>query len=123
MAFEVTGFLINLIISVIVISPILWLVGRSMVGGNKAKFSDAIWITVLGVIIGTLIGMALHGVIGLIVSLIIWLVLIKHFFDAGWGRAILIAILAVIVLVVIVAILAFIGITIFSGLIGQYLSI
>jgi hypothetical protein len=41
---------------------------------------------------------------------IIWLALIKHFFDCGWLMALAIAIIAVIIFVIIVAILAFIGI-------------
>ncbi|MEM3824175.1 MAG: hypothetical protein QXH87_04505 [Candidatus Bathyarchaeia archaeon] len=42
--------------------------------------------------------------------LIIWLALIKHFFDCGWIMALAIAIIAVIIFIVIVAILALIGI-------------
>jgi hypothetical protein len=87
-----------------------------MVGADKAKFSDAIWITLLGIIIGSLIGKLLHGWLGFIVTLIIWLFLIRHFFDTGWGRSILIAIIAVIILIVIAFILTIIGITVFSGL-------
>ncbi len=117
--FGFTGFLINLIIGVIIISPILWLVGRSMVGKEKAKFTDAIWITLLGIIIGSLVGKFLHGWIGFIVSLIVWLLLIRHFFDAGLGRSILIAIIAVIILIAIAIILTIIGITVFSGLLGS----
>jgi sterol desaturase/sphingolipid hydroxylase (fatty acid hydroxylase superfamily) len=110
------GTILQIIVSVIIISPILWLVGRSMVGGAKAKFTDAIWIVVLGIIINVILGTFVHGTIGFIVTLIVWIALIKHFFDAGWGKAILIGIIAIIVLIIIAFVLAFLGIVAIAGL-------
>ncbi len=112
------GTILQIIVSVIIISPILWLVGRSMVGGAKAKFTDAIWIVVLGIIINVILGTYVHGTIGFIVTLIVWIALIKHFFDAGWGKAILIGIIAIIVLIIIAFVLAFLGIVAIAGLAG-----
>jgi hypothetical protein len=112
------GTILQIIVSVIIISPILWLVGRSMVGGAKAKFTDAIWIVVLGIIINVILGTFVHGAIGFIVTLIVWIALIKHFFDAGWGKAILIGIIAIIVLIIIAFVLAFLGIVAIAGLGG-----
>jgi hypothetical protein len=43
---------------------------------------------------------------------IVWLALIKHFFDTGWLMAFAIAVVSVIVFVIIVAILALIGIAV-----------
>jgi len=118
MAFEInmTNLLIQIIISVIILSPILWLIGRALVGKQKAKFTDAIWIVALGIIINTILGAYIHGLLGFIVTLLIWLWLIKHFFDTGWLMALAIAIIAIIVLGVIVLILAAIGIAFFAGL-------
>jgi len=45
---------------------------------------------------------------------IIWLALIKHFFDCGWLMAFAIALVAVIIFVVIVFILALIGISVIA---------
>jgi hypothetical protein len=112
------GTILQIIVSVIIISPILWLVGRSMVGGAKAKFTDAIWIVVLGIIINVILGTFVHGAVGFIVTLIVWIALIKHFFDAGWGKAILIGIIAIIVLIIIAFVLAFLGIVAIAGLAG-----
>jgi hypothetical protein len=112
------GTIIEIIVGAIIISPILWLVGRAMVGGQKAKFTDAIWIVVLGIIINAILGTFIHGAIGFIVTLIVWVALIRHFFDAGWGRAILIGIVAIIVLIVIAFVLAFLGIAALAGLGG-----
>jgi len=118
MAFEInlTNLLTQIIISVIILSPILWLIGRALVGKQKAKFTDAIWIVALGIIINTILGAYIHGLLGFIVTLLIWLWLIKHFFDTGWLMALAIAIIAIIVLGVIVLILAAIGIAFFAGL-------
>jgi len=110
--------LIQIIAGVIIISPILWLVGRSMVGGAKARFTDAIWIVVLGVIINTVLGAFIHGALGFIVTLVVWVGLIKHFFDASWGKAILIGILAIIVLVIVAFLLSLLGAAALIGLGG-----
>jgi hypothetical protein len=109
------GIILQIIVSVIIISPVLWLVGRSMVGGAKARFTDAIWIVVLGIIINAILGTFIHGAVGFIVTLIVWVALIKHFFDAGWGKAILIGIIAIIVLIVISVVLALLGIAALVG--------
>lgn len=109
------GTILQIIVSVIIISPVLWLVGRSMVGGAKAKFTDALWIVVLGIIVNAILGTFIHGAVGFIVTLIVWVALIKHFFDAGWGRAILIGIVAIIILIVISVVLALLGIAVLAG--------
>jgi hypothetical protein len=98
--------LIGLLIQIVV----LWLVGRALVGKEKAKFMDAVWIVALGTIIGAVVGAFVGGLIAAVIMFIVWLALIKHFFDCGWLMAFAIAVIAVIVFVIIVAILAFIGI-------------
>jgi hypothetical protein len=112
------GIILQIIVSVIIISPVLWLVGRSMVGGAKARFTDAIWIVVLGIVINAILGTFIHGAVGFIVTLIVWVALIKHFFDAGWGRAILIGIVAIIILIVISIVLGLLGIVALAGIGG-----
>jgi hypothetical protein len=72
----------------------------------------------LGIIINAILGAFVHGTIGFIVTLIVWIALIKHFFDAGWGKATIIGVIAIIVLVVIAVVLAFLGITAIAGLTG-----
>jgi hypothetical protein len=114
MPINLDALVINIIVNTIIISPVLWLAGRAIVGKEKAKFTDAIWIVVLGTVVGTLFGAYFTGFIATIILLIIWLALVKHFFDCGWIRAFIISILAVIIFVVIVAILAIIGIAILT---------
>ena len=98
---DLIEFGIQVILSTIVIAPFLWLAGRTIVGGAKAKFMDAIWIVFLGLIFGTALGFFLHGIFGFIILLIFWLALVKHFFDCGWLSAFVISIFAVIIAVIV----------------------
>jgi len=107
---SIVALLIQIVIGIIVVAPILWLVGRGLVGGQKAKFTDAIWIVVLGTIIGAVVGFFVGSLISAIIMFVVWLALIKHFFDCGWIKAFVIAVIAVIVFIIIIAILAIIGI-------------
>ncbi|MFQ6065530.1 MAG: hypothetical protein ACE5L6_08650 [Candidatus Bathyarchaeia archaeon] len=109
--------LLRIIIVSFIASPILWLVGRAVVGGRKAKFTDAFWIIFLGTVISALIstgGSALNLtgftalILGTIIQLLIWLGLVKHFFDTDWLRAFGISILAVIVAIVVAVVLVWI---------------
>ena len=120
MAVDLVALLISIIVNTIIISPALWLSGRAIVGKGKAKFTDAIWIVVLGTVISTFFGAFLSDIIGFsgliatVILLLLWLGLVKHFFDCGWLKAFVVSILAVIIFVVIIAILAVIGIAILT---------
>jgi hypothetical protein len=109
---DFVGLLISIVVSIIVVAPVLWLVGRALVGKQKAKFTDAIWIVVLGVVIGAIVGALIGGLFAALIMFVVWLALIKHFFDCGWLMAFVIAVIAVIVFVAIVFILALIGIAV-----------
>ena len=111
---DLVALLIQIVVGVIVVAPVLWLVGRALVGKDKAKLTDAIWIVVLGTVIGAIVGFFAGSLISAVIMFVVWLALIKHFFDCGWLKAFLIAVVAVIIFVVIVAILAIIGIGILS---------
>ena len=107
--------LVGIVVGSLVVSPILWLIGRYFVGAEKAKFSDAFWIVFLGQVIGSLFNLAFSAIfvgfsamiIGFVIQLVIWLGLVKHFFDTeSWGKAFVIALVAVIVTIIIFALLA-----------------
>ena len=113
--------LINILIWVIAVVPGLWLAGRLLAGKQNAKFTDALWIVVIGAVIFYFVGYALQSfvadtlggswlavLISYLVLLIIWLGLVKHFFDCGWLKAFAISIIAVIIAVIIWFIIAFI---------------
>ena len=107
--------LVAVVINVVINSLFVWLAGKAFIGPEKAKFTDAIWIVVLGAVLGGIVGAFLHGLVGAIVSFVIWLMLIKHFFDCGWGKAFIIAIVAAIIQIIVSFIIGLIlGITIIS---------
>jgi hypothetical protein len=111
MALGIETLVLQVIVSTIIIGPILWLAGRLLVGKEKAKFTDGLVTVALGTIIGAVIGyLGLPGWVAAIVMVIVWLALIKHFFDCGWLKALLIAIVALVIFFVIVFILAALGI-------------
>ena len=107
---DLVALLIQVVVGVIIIAPVLWLAGRALAGKDKAKFTDSIWIVVLGTVIGAVVGFFnLSLIIAALIMLIVWLALIKHFFDCGWLKALVIAIIAVIIFIIIIAVLAIIG--------------
>jgi len=114
MAINLDTLLISIIVNTIIISPVLWLSGRALVGKEKAKFTDAIWIVVLGTVVATFFGAFFTGIIATIIQLILWLALVKHFFDCGWLKALAISIVAVLIFVAIIVLLAFIGIAVWA---------
>lgn len=112
---EIIYLLVSILISVVVNSLVVWFAGKSMVGSDKAKFSDAVWIVILGSLIGGALNALLSGILGTIVVLLLWLYLIKHFFDCGWLKALVIAIIAVIIMVIVGFIIGLlVGVTLFT---------
>ena len=108
---DIIQLLISLVIQTIVLSPVLWFVGRKIADPKDVKFTDAIWIVVLGNIIALVIGyLGVGGIVAAIVNLIVWLLLVQHFFDTGWLRAVAISVITVIIFVIVAVILAFVGI-------------
>lgn len=112
---------IQVIVGIIVLAPVLWIAGRLLVGAQKAKFTDAVLIVALGVLLGAAMGSIFSGFIGALVSLVIWLGLVKHFFDCGWGMALLIAVVALVVFVILAFILTILGILALGAILGGLL--
>jgi hypothetical protein len=119
MAFDIAttliGLLVTIVIMIIFVVPTLWIAGRLLAGKQKAKFTDALWIVIIGtvafyffklVLTDLLSGFAI--IIAYIVMLIIWLALVKHFFDCGWLKALAISIIAIIIAIVFMIIIAFV---------------
>jgi len=103
----IVNLIITIIVNIIVLAPVLWISGRFLAGKDKAKFTDALWIVVLGTVISIIFqGIFELGIISSIILLIILLGLVKHFFDTGWLKALIIAIVAAIIWIVIGVIIA-----------------
>ena len=112
MNFDLVTILIQLILTVIVnlifVAPFLWIAGRLLAGKQNAKFTDALWIVLIGSVVFYAINFVLSDVISgfaviisYIIMLVIWLALVKHFFDCGWLKALAISIIAVIIAAII----------------------
>jgi hypothetical protein len=105
------SLVIQIVVAAIILAPVLWMVGKWFVGKNKAKFTDALWIGVLGVLIGAVIGFLLPGwgsILGTLIMIVVWILLISHFFDCGWIKALVIAVIAGIIYLIITLILSLI---------------
>ena len=112
----IVNLIVQIIVNIIILAPVLWISGRLLAGKDKAKFTDALWIVILGTLIGGAFQYLFSGIIAGLIVLIIWLSLVKHFFDTGWLKALVIAIVAVVIWVVIAVIIAVIvGIAIIGG--------
>ena len=117
MAFDIVGTLIGVVVSVIIMSPVLWIAGRLLVGSAKAKFTDAVVIVALGSIASAIVNAVITGWIGTIIQIVVTLVLIQRYYECGWGKSILVAIVTVVIFIVIVFILGIVGIGLFGSMI------
>jgi hypothetical protein len=101
--FVLAAFLVPLLI----LTVVLYLAGLLVVGGRRARFSDAFLIAFLGTIISAITSLFIpYFLLLLVIQIIVWLALIKHFYETGWLGALAVAILSVIVFIVVLFILA-----------------
>jgi hypothetical protein len=103
-----TGQIFTFIVSLIVLTIIFYIAGRVVVGEKKALFSDAFVISLLGTIVMNVCLSFFHPLVGAILSLIVWLLLIRHYYETGWLGAIAVGLMAVIVSIVIAILLGII---------------
>jgi hypothetical protein len=101
-----SDLIFTIVANVVIISPVLWIAGRLLAGKQNAKFTDAIWTVIIGTLAFYFAGYLLQDLLGSIilsylVLFVIWLALVKHFFDCGWLKALAISILAVIIAIII----------------------
>lgn len=96
---------ISFIIDLIVMTIIFYVAGVIVVGKRRALFSDAFVISLLGTIVGNICLLFFPLLVGLILSFIVWLLLIKRYYETGWLGAVAVAVLAVIIYVVVWVIL------------------
>jgi hypothetical protein len=118
---DLIGLLIQIVIGIVVLSPALWISGRLIAGKEKAKFTDAVMIVVVGTIINAVVAAFIGNLVATIILFVVWLALIKHFFDCGWLKALLIAIVAVVIFAVVIAMLAIIVAIIGIGIIAPWI--
>ena len=115
--FEFVAFIVKLIVLTIV----FYIAGVLIVGKKRALLADAFVIALLGIVISTFIMAVLPGMViftfdghkfglgsglGLLISFIVYLLLIRHYYETSWLGALAVAILAVITFIVLAFILA-----------------
>ena len=106
--------IIQIIAGVIVTAPALWYAGKWRVGGEKAKFTDAVWITAAGVVLNSIIGAVLGTGLGSIVQLIAYLYLVKTYFDTDYVNAAIISFVSVLIMVAVGIVLGILGLAILN---------
>lgn len=101
--FALALFFINLV----VLAVVIYLAGLIVVGGKRALFTDAFIISLLGTVLSTLFFLFIEiRFLALILSVLVWLLLIKRFYETGWLGAIAVGLLAIIVFLVVTILLA-----------------
>src|SRR6266852_9109765 len=98
------GFLVVFIIYLLIIGFVLWLAGEIVVG-RRVTFVEALGIAAVGTFLVGASIVFLPGFIGLIVGLLVFLLLVKHYFKTGWLGAIGVSIMAIVVGIVLIFIL------------------
>ena len=88
-------------------TAVFYIAGILVVGKERALLSDAFVISLLGSAVNSICSIFFSPLIGLILSLIVWLLLIRHYYETGFLGALAVAILAVIVFIVVVFLLSF----------------
>lgn len=107
------GLLVRIVWGVIFTAPSLWIAGSMLVGGRKARFSDAVLIVVLGVFVEALVRAFVKDLVAPFVQLVVWLYLVKLYFETSWAMAFFISMLTVVVFFVVSA-----GLAAIIGLMG-----
>ena len=98
------------LVSILIQAPVLWIAGRMIVGADRAKFTDAVIITIVAVIANAVIGAFLGQSIAGLVQLVVYLYLIVRYYETDYVKAALVAIMNVVIGWVIVWVLLLLGI-------------
>jgi len=102
--FAITAFIVRLI----TLTVVFYIAGIIVVGKRRALFGDALVISLLGTVVGIVCDFLFPPLIGAIVSLFVWLLLIRYYYETGWLGALAVGILAVIIAVVMSIIVLFV---------------
>ncbi|MEA2090195.1 MAG: hypothetical protein U9O89_05500 [Thermoproteota archaeon] len=98
---ELLFALVRFILELLAITTVFYIGGRIVVGKKRALFSDALIISFLGVIVSTVCVLFLPWIIGVVLAFVLWLALIRHYYETGWLGALAVVVMAVIVYVII----------------------
>jgi hypothetical protein len=94
-------------VSLLVLTIVLYLAGLVVVGKKRALLTDAFIISLLGTVLSTVFFMFIpYRLLALLLSIILWLLLIKRLYETGWIGAIGVGILAIIIFLAVTVLLA-----------------
>ena len=103
----------EILVSSIIQAPILWISGRILVGADQAKFMDAVWISALATTANILLGSYVGTEVGGLVQLAIYLFLVSKYYETGWVKAAMVAVLNVVIGAIVMYALLYLGVTSF----------
>jgi hypothetical protein len=103
LVFSLALFFVNLL----VLAVVLYLAGLVVVGRKRALFSDAFIISFLGTVLSTLFFMFIsYHWVALVLSVVVWLLLVKRLYETGWLGATAVGILTMIIFLAVTLLLA-----------------
>jgi len=102
---ELLFFIISFAIIFAVLSVVFYLAGNVVVGRSRASFKDAFAISVLGTLVLIVCLSVFRLEVAMVLSLIAWLLLVRHYYETGFLGSIAVGLTSVIVAVVILVIL------------------
>ena len=103
---ELLFFIVSFAIIFAVLSVVFYLAGNVVVGRSRASFKDAFAISVLGTLVLIVCLSVFSLEVAMVLSLIAWLLLVRHYYETGFLGSIAVGLTSVIVAVVILFILS-----------------
>ena len=98
-------FIISFAIIFAVLSVVFYLAGNVVVGRSRASFKDAFAISVLGTLVLIVCLSVFSLEVAMVLSLVAWLLLVRHYYETGILGSIAVGLTSVIVAAVILVIL------------------
>jgi hypothetical protein len=102
---EVLFFVISFAIIFAVLSVVFYLAGAVVVGRSRASFKDAFAISVLGTLVLIVCLSVFRLEVAMVLSLVAWLLLVRHYYETGILGSIAVGLTSVIVAAVILFVL------------------
>jgi len=102
---ELLFFVLSFAIIFAVLSVVFYLAGNVVVGRSRTSFKDAFAISVLGTLVLIVCLSVFSLEVAMILSLVAWLLLVRHYYETGILGSIAVGLTSVVVAVVILVIL------------------
>ncbi|MEM2092901.1 MAG: hypothetical protein QXE16_01305 [Candidatus Bathyarchaeia archaeon] len=95
------------ILELLILTVVLYIAGRAVVGERRARLSDAFVLALLGTVLSSLFTIFIpYGLLAVLLSILVWLLLIKRLYETSWIGALAVGILAIIIFIAILFLMA-----------------